>query len=222
MKIGFVSLGCPKNLVDSEVMMGLLEARGHELTPYPEEAEALVVNTCSFIDPAKQESVDTILEIAEYKKSGAARRMIVAGCLVERDRDEIRGRIPDVDAVLGTNELDVATTAFDSSSYAVSEIVLSGCLRIFTHHRVFNPPTPLDAASAFVNQVRSQPNAVVIQPGPQHWEIFTTLCRSSNATGNLVPDAYLAALAIESGSELITTDRDFARFPDLKWGHPFE
>ena len=106
MKIGFVSLGCPKNLVDSEVMMGLLEARGHELTPHAEEAEALVVNTCSFIDPAKQESVDTILEMAEYKKTGAARRLIVAGCLVERYRDEIRGQIPDVDAVLGTNQLE--------------------------------------------------------------------------------------------------------------------
>ncbi len=106
MKIGFVSLGCPKNLVDSEVMMGLLEARGHELTSKPEEAEALVVNTCSFIDPAKQESVDTILEMAEYKKTGRARRLVVAGCLVERYRDEIRRQIPQVDAVLGTNELE--------------------------------------------------------------------------------------------------------------------
>lgn len=106
MKIGFVSLGCPKNLVDSEVMMGLLEARGHELTAEASEAEALVVNTCSFIDPAKQESVDTILEMAEHKKTGKARRLIVAGCLVERYRDEIRSRVPEVDAVIGTNELE--------------------------------------------------------------------------------------------------------------------
>jgi ribosomal protein S12 methylthiotransferase len=106
MKIGFVSLGCPKNLVDSEVMMGLLEARGHELTNKPEEAEALVVNTCSFIDPAKQESVDTILEMVEYKKTGRARRLVVAGCLVERYRDDLRRQIPEVDAVLGTNELE--------------------------------------------------------------------------------------------------------------------
>ena len=106
MKIGFVSLGCPKNLVDTEVMMGQLAARGHELTPRPEEAEVLVVNTCSFIDPAKQESVDTILEMAEFKKNGRARRLIVAGCLVERYRDQIRANIPEVDAVLGTNELD--------------------------------------------------------------------------------------------------------------------
>src|SRR3970040_1845365 len=105
MKIGFVSLGCPKNLVDSEVMMGLLEARGHELTNKPEEAEALVVNTCSFIDPAKQESVDTILEMAEYKKTGRARRLVVAGCLVERYGEDIKRQIPQVDAVLGTNEM---------------------------------------------------------------------------------------------------------------------
>lgn len=106
MKVGFVSLGCPKNLVDTEVMMGQLTARGHELTPSPEEAEALVINTCSFIDPAKQESVDAILEMAEFKKTGKAKRLIVAGCLVERYRDEIRKNIPEVDGVLGTNELD--------------------------------------------------------------------------------------------------------------------
>ena len=106
MKIGFVSLGCPKNLVDTEVMMGQLVERGHELTNHPEDADALVVNTCSFIDPAKQESVDTILEMAEYKKSGNAKRLVVAGCLVERYKDEIRRNLPEVDAVLGTNELD--------------------------------------------------------------------------------------------------------------------
>ena len=106
MKIGFVSLGCPKNLVDSEVMMGLVEARGHQLTVRPSEADAIVVNTCSFIDPAKQESIDTILEMAEYKKFGQARRLVVAGCLVERYREELRTRIPEVDAVLGTNELE--------------------------------------------------------------------------------------------------------------------
>ena len=105
MKIGFVSLGCPKNLVDTEVMMGQLVEGGHELTPHPQDADVLVVNTCSFIDPAKQESVDTILEMAEYKKSGRAQRLIVAGCLVERYRADIQKNIPEVDAVIGTNEL---------------------------------------------------------------------------------------------------------------------
>jgi ribosomal protein S12 methylthiotransferase len=106
LKIGFVSLGCPKNLVDSEVMMGQLVAKGHELTTHPDQAEVLVVNTCSFIDPAKKESVDTILEMAEYKKVGRARKLIVAGCLVERYRGDIRQEMPEVDALVGTNELD--------------------------------------------------------------------------------------------------------------------
>jgi ribosomal protein S12 methylthiotransferase len=104
--VGFVSLGCPKNLVDSEVMMGLLDRGGARLTSRPEEAEILVVNTCSFIDTAKQESVDTILEMARFKTEGRAKKLIVAGCLVERYRDEIRKSIPEVDAVVGTGELE--------------------------------------------------------------------------------------------------------------------
>ncbi len=112
MKIGFVSLGCPKNLVDSEVMMGQLVAKGHELTPHPDQADVLVVNTCSFIDPAKKESVDTILEMAEYKKVGPRpASLIVAGCLVERYRGDIRKEMPEVDALIGTNELDSIVAA---------------------------------------------------------------------------------------------------------------
>jgi len=110
-KIGFVSLGCPKNLVDSEVMMGLLDRAGAEMTSDVEAAEILVVNTCSFIDAAKQESVDTILEMAQHKTTGRARRLIVAGCLVERYRDEIRKNIPEVDAVVGTGELEEILSA---------------------------------------------------------------------------------------------------------------
>src|SRR6202142_1836520 len=109
MKIGFVSLGCPKNFVDTEVMMGQLTASGHELTPHPSDADIIVVNTCSFIDPAKQESVDTILEMAEYKKSGRAQKLIVAGCLVERFRDQIQKGMPEVDAFIGTLELEQIT-----------------------------------------------------------------------------------------------------------------
>ena len=104
--MGFISLGCPKNLVDSEVMMGLLDRAGARLTSHPEEAEILVVNTCSFIDTAKQESVDTILEMARHKTAGSAKKLIVAGCLVERYRDEIMKSIPEVDAVVGTGELE--------------------------------------------------------------------------------------------------------------------
>ena len=112
-RIGFVSLGCPKNLVDSEVMMGLLDRAGGELTARAEDAEILVVNTCSFIDSAKQESVNAILEMAQHKiaHGGKARRLIVAGCLVERYREEIRRNIPDVDAVVGTGELEAILEA---------------------------------------------------------------------------------------------------------------
>lgn len=105
-KVGFVSLGCPKNLVDSEVMMGLLAQAGAELTQRAEDADVIVVNTCSFISSAQQESVDTILEMARHKTEGRARKLVVAGCLVERFRDEIRKNIPEVDAVVGTGELE--------------------------------------------------------------------------------------------------------------------
>src|SRR5687767_8422243 len=105
MKIGMVSLGCPKNLVDSEVMLGLAQKAGHQLTRDPESAEVLVVNTCAFIDKAKQESIDTILEMAEHKKTGACRKLIVTGCMAERYRDELRDQIPEIDAVLGTGEV---------------------------------------------------------------------------------------------------------------------
>ena len=94
MKIGLISLGCPKNLVDSEVMLGLAQQAGHELTQDAANADVLVVNTCAFIDSAKQESIDTILEMAQHKKDGACRRLIVTGCLAERYRDELRGRSP--------------------------------------------------------------------------------------------------------------------------------
>ncbi len=105
-KVGFVSLGCPKNLVDSEVMMGMLAQAGAELIPRAEDADVIVVNTCSFIASAQQESVNTILEMARYKTDGHARKLVVAGCLVERFRDDIRKNIPEVDAVVGTGELE--------------------------------------------------------------------------------------------------------------------
>jgi ribosomal protein S12 methylthiotransferase len=105
-KVGFVSLGCPKNLVDTEVMMGTLARAGYEITTRPGEADVLVVNTCSFIFPAQQESVQSILEMAEYKKFGRAQKLIVAGCLVERYRNDIREQIPEVDAVIGTGEVE--------------------------------------------------------------------------------------------------------------------
>jgi ribosomal protein S12 methylthiotransferase len=106
MRVGFVSLGCPKNLVDSEVMMGMLAQAGAELTSRTEDADVIVVNTCSFIASAQQESVNAILEMARHKTNGHVRKLVVAGCLVERFRDEIRENIPEVDAVVGTGELE--------------------------------------------------------------------------------------------------------------------
>jgi ribosomal protein S12 methylthiotransferase len=105
-KVGFVSLGCPKNLVDSEVMMGMLAHGGAQLTQRAEDADVIVINTCSFIETAQQESVNTILEMVRHKTEGRARKVVVAGCLVERYRDEIRKNIPEIDAVVGTGELE--------------------------------------------------------------------------------------------------------------------
>ncbi len=102
----------------------------------------------------------------------------------------------------------------------LSELVLSGFVRVATHPRVFSPPAPVERALDFVDALRAQPNAVIVAPGARHWAIFDRLCRAAAAKGNLVADAYLAALAIESGSEWITTDRDFSRFPGLRWRHP--
>jgi toxin-antitoxin system PIN domain toxin len=105
-------------------------------------------------------------------------------------------------------------------AFGYLDLVLSGFIRVVTHPRIFRQPTPLDAAFAFADSVRSEPQAVPVAPGARHWQIFRGLCDQSGAKGNLVADAYLAAVAIESGSEWITTDRDFARFPRLRWRHP--
>lgn len=114
-KVGFVSLGCPKNLVDSEVMMGRLVAAGYEITPNADEADTVVVNTCGFIESAKQESVDAILEAAALKESGAASRIVVAGCLVERYRDDLIRELPEVDAFIGTSQIEEIIDAVDET-----------------------------------------------------------------------------------------------------------
>lgn len=106
------------------------------------------------------------------------------------------------------------------SSYGLADAALSGFLRVVTHPRIFRTPTPIGEALAFVTVVRNRPNCIRVSPGPRHWDVFLRLCRETNAKGNLVADAYLAALAIESGSEWVTTDRDFSRFAGLRWRHP--
>ena len=126
-RIGMVSLGCPKNLVDSEVMMGVLRRHGFALTPDPRDADVVVINTCGFIDAAKQESVDTILEMAEMKKAGDLEKLIVAGCLVERYRDQLKREIPEIDAVLGTSQIErIAEAVSDPRSFGRQEAAIAG------------------------------------------------------------------------------------------------
>jgi len=125
-----------------------------------------------------------------------------------RDHDRFREWL---EGVVNSNE-----------SFGLSELVLSGFLRIVTHPRIFKSPTSLETALQFTHQLRDQANCVLISPGPRHWDILVDLCRGAQARGNLVADAWFAALAIESGSEWITTDRDFSRFPGLPWRHPFQ
>jgi len=116
MKVGFISLGCPKNLVDGEVMLGLAQQAGHEITPSADDADVIVVNTCAFIDNAKQESIDAILEMAQQKRDGSCRRLVVTGCLAERYRDELKKEIGEIDAVLGTGEIEGIVGAIGSSA----------------------------------------------------------------------------------------------------------
>lgn len=116
MKVGFVSLGCPKNLVDSEVMLGLVRQAGHEITNRPDEADALVVNTCAFVDAATQESIDAILEMAALKRSGRCTRLIVTGCLGQRFRDALCEQIPEVDLVLGTGDVPAIVRAIEEAA----------------------------------------------------------------------------------------------------------
>ena len=111
-------------------------------------------------------------------------------------------------------------TLKSDQAFGLSEAVLASVIRIVTHARIFKQPSRLDVALAFVKGLLVQPHAVRIAPGPRHWEIFERLCRDAHARGNIVADAYLAALAIESGGEWVTTDGDFARFPGMKWRRP--
>jgi hypothetical protein len=107
-----------------------------------------------------------------------------------------------------------------AQAYGMSDLVLSGFVRVVTHPRIFDPPSPVSAALSFAGTLREQPNCVRVEPGPRHWGIFRGLCEAVGAKGNLIPDAWFAALAIESASQWITTDGDFGRFPGLDWRHP--
>ncbi|HET7694699.1 MAG TPA: 30S ribosomal protein S12 methylthiotransferase RimO [Vicinamibacterales bacterium] len=140
MKVGFVSLGCPKNLVDGEVMLGYAQQAGHEITPDAGDADVIVVNTCAFIDNAKQESIDAILEMAQQKRDGKCSRLVVTGCLAERYRDELRREIPEIDAVLGTGEVPGIVEALSPASgerYPISDVsdVRTSDVRPLTFHK---------------------------------------------------------------------------------------
>jgi len=128
-----------------------------------------------------------------------------------------REELPEHPACRGWLEETVSA----DGAFGLFDLVASGFLRVVTHPRVFKTPTPLDDAFSFVDELRAQPNCVVVQPSARHWGIFERVCRDAGAKGNLVADAYLAALAIESGCEWVTTDRDYSRFPGLRWRHPF-
>lgn len=108
------------------------------------------------------------------------------------------------------------------SGLGLSDLVLSGCLRVITHPKIFRQPTSLSEAFEFVEDLRSRPEVHIFAPGPDHWSIFISLCRRSGARGNLVPGAYHAALAMEWGCQWVTLDRGFARFPGLRWRHPLD
>ena len=124
MKLGFVSLGCPKNLVDGEVMLGLARDAGHEITADASTAEVIVVNTCAFIDTAKEESIDAILEMAELKRNGSCKKLVVTGCLAERYRDQLQAEIPEIDVVLGTGEVPEITRAIDGDTPSAAPLKL--------------------------------------------------------------------------------------------------
>jgi ribosomal protein S12 methylthiotransferase len=142
MKIGLLSLGCPKNLVDGEVMLGLAEQAGHEITPDALEADVLVVNTCAFIDSAKQESIDAILEMAGHKRDGRCRRLVVTGCLAERYRDELKAQIPEIDAVLGTGEVPGIVGALADSTCPVGAEPPAAPVRLFRARPSPESPVP--------------------------------------------------------------------------------
>ena len=214
-KVGFVSLGCPKNLVDSEVMMGLLDRAGAELTPRAEDAEILVVNTCSFIDSAKQESVNAILELVQHKAAngGRAQRLIVAGCLVERYRDEIRSNIPEVDAVVGTGELEAILEAagLQRPAPAVSDSPFTVLTSVQVANLDFqrdSGPAPLRRAHSAVQQ-HSRPES----DGPQLAntrlrdlsELPSTSAEDRSAAGRHWVDSVLDAPALGAAATSVTS-----------------
>jgi ribosomal protein S12 methylthiotransferase len=206
-KVGFISLGCPKNLVDSEVMMGQLKHSGYEITPNAEEADTIVVNTCGFIDAAKKESIDTILEAAQLKVSGKATRLIVAGCLVERYRDELKAEMPEVDAFIGTSQINDILAVCDPKTNTRSLPVLPLGNQTATY--LYDESTPRILATpshyAFVKIAEGCDRPCAFCFIPQMRGHFR-----SRRFGSIVAEAH--QLAEEGVKELILVAQDSSRY----------
>lgn len=206
-KVGFISLGCPKNLVDSEVMMGRLQASGYEITADAGEADTIVVNTCGFIDSAKQESIEAILEAAKLKTEGGATRLIVAGCLVERYRDELKAEMPEVDAFIGTNQINDILAVCDPQTNTRSLPVLPLGNQSATY--LYDESTPRVLATpqhyAFIKIAEGCDRPCAFCFIPQMRGHFR-----SRRFGSIVAEAH--QLAEEGVKELILVAQDSSRY----------
>ena len=206
-KVGFISLGCPKNLVDSEVMMGQLKANGYELTADASDADTVVVNTCGFIDSAKKESIDTILEAARLKTNGKATRLVVAGCLVERYRDELKAEMPEVDAFIGTSQINDILAVCDPKTDTRSLPVISLGNQSSTY--LYDESTPRVLATpshyAFIKIAEGCDRPCAFCFIPQMRGHFR-----SRRFGSIVAEAH--QLAEEGVKELILVAQDSSRY----------
>ena len=206
-KVGFISLGCPKNLVDSEVMMGQLKQNGYQITADAADAETVVVNTCGFIDSAKKESIDTILEAAQLKINGQAKRLIVAGCLVERYRDELKAEIPEVDAFIGTNQINdilvVADPKVNTRSLPVVAVGNQSATYLYDESTPRVLATPSHYAFVKIAEGCDRPCAFCFIPQMRgHFR--------SRRFGSIIAEAH--QLAEEGVKELILVAQDSSRY----------
>ena len=206
-KVGFISLGCPKNLVDSEVMMGHLKQQGYEITSDAADADTVVVNTCGFIDSAKKESIDTILEAAQLKTNGRAQRLVVAGCLVERYRDELKAEIPEVDAFIGTSQINDILTVCDPKTNTRSLPVVQLGNQSATY--LYDDSTPRVLATpshyAFVKIAEGCDRPCAFCFIPQMRGHFR-----SRRFGSIIAEAH--QLAEEGAKEIILVAQDSSRY----------
>lgn len=205
-KVGFVSLGCPKNLLDSEVMLGHLTRAGYELVSRPEEAEVLVVNTCGFIEAAKQESIDTILEMARHKETGRCRRLVVTGCLAQRYSRQIASEIPEVDVVFGLDQLHTITEACEEEQRRVTPLSADGSAAYLYDHLA---PRVLTTPSHYAY--------VKISEGCDYPCTFCIIPRIRGSYRSRQPESILAeaeSLAARGVKELVLIAQDTTRYGD--------